>query len=126
MIIELCLATAIFFEARNQHIDGQMAVAEVIINRVESPKWPNTICEVVNQPKQFSFTHDGLSDNPIKYNEPAAWIAAQIVAQDAISKINTLGLNSTHYHTINVHPMWRYNLVQDGVIEDHVFYSKKE
>ena len=124
MIIELCLATALFFEARNQPIDGQMAVAEVILNRVEDPQWPNTICGVVNQEKQFSFTHDGKSDNPLRYNDTIAWKVAQTVATDAQRGINLLGLTSTHYHTTAIKPSWRLNLTIDGIIGDHIFYSK--
>ena len=124
MIIELCLATALFFEARNQPIDGQMAVAEVILNRVEDPQWPNTICGVVNQTAQFSFTHDGKSDDPTAYREPAAWRVAQIIARDAVEGLNTLGLTSTHYHATSVHPSWHRGLTLDGTIGEHIFYSK--
>ena len=62
-----CLIAVVFFEARDQPVQGQFAVAEVVMNRVESDRWPNGICEVVFQNKQFSFTHDGKSDNPLKY-----------------------------------------------------------
>lgn len=125
MIVELCLATAIFFEARNQPVDGQMAVAEVIINRTADPQWPDTICGVVNQPKQFSFTHDGKSDDPLKYNSPLAWKIAQIIAIDAMKGINLVGITSTYYHATYVHPHWHSNLKCDGRIGDHIFYSKE-
>jgi len=125
MILTLCLATAIFFEARDQSVDGQMAVAEVIMNRVADPQWPDTICGVVNQTRQFSFTHDGLSDNPTKYIEPNAWKLAQLIADDALAGLNLIGLTSTHYHTTAVHPYWVHSLELDGKIGDHLFYSKK-
>ena len=64
MLAAHCLAIAMYYEARNQPIDGQLAVAQVIMNRVESPRYPDTVCEVVWQPKQFSFTHDGLPERP--------------------------------------------------------------
>ena len=124
MIIELCLATAIFFEARDQSVDGQMAVAEVILNRVADPQWPDTICDVVNQHKQFSFTHDGLSDDPTKYIEPTALKIAQIIANDAMAGLNMIGLTSTYYHTMNVHPYWLHSVKLDGQIGNHLFYSK--
>lgn len=124
MILELCLATAIFFEARDQSIEGQRAVAEVILNRVADPQWPDTICSVVNQHKQFSFTHDGYSDDPVHYNEDNAWLLAQIIAKDAVAGINLIGLTSTYYHTISVHPYWLHGLKLDGQIGDHLFYSK--
>ena len=62
-----CLVTAIFFEARDQPLMGQYAVAEVVMNRVASVKYPDDICSVVFQRKQFSFTHDGLSDKISRY-----------------------------------------------------------
>ena len=62
-----CLIAVIFFESRDQPIEGQFAVGDVVMNRVESTRFPNNICDVVYQKKQFSFTHDGMSDNPLKY-----------------------------------------------------------
>ncbi len=125
MILALCLATAIFFEGRNQSVDGQMAIAEVIINRAADTQWPDTICGVVNQRKQFSFTHDGLSDDPTKYIEPNAWRLAQTIADEALAGRNMIGLTSTYYHTTAVHPYWVHGLQLDGQIGDHLFYSKE-
>ena len=59
-----CLSLNIYFEARNQSIKGMALVAEVTINRVRHPDWPSRVCEVVWQNKQFSWTHDGKSDEP--------------------------------------------------------------
>src|SRR5210317_144981 len=61
-----CLQQNIYFEARNQSINGQIAVAWVTLHRVDDPRYPNTICEVVWQRKQFSWTHDGKSGKPNK------------------------------------------------------------
>ena len=127
MILELCMAVAIFFEARDQPIDGQRAVAEVIMNRVADPQWPDTICEVVNQPKQFSFTHDGKSDNPTRYRghgEEKAWRRAKAIAESTAAGRHLLGISSTHYHSTSVRPAWRHKLKRDGRIGDHIFYSK--
>lgn len=124
MIIELCLATAIFFEARDQPVDGQMAVAEVILNRVADLQWPDNVCDVVYQHKQFSFTHDGLSDDPTEYNDPLAWKIAQIIANDALEGINMLGITSVYYHADYVHPFWQHSMNYDGRIGNHFFYSK--
>ena len=63
MLTILCLSAAIYYEARNQPVDGQLAVAEVIMNRVQSDRYPDDACEVINQNKQFSYTHDGKSDD---------------------------------------------------------------
>jgi spore germination cell wall hydrolase CwlJ-like protein len=121
----LCLATAIFFEARDQPIDGQLAVAEVVLNRVEHKRWPDTICAVVFEPKQFSFTHDGMSDNPERYRghqDRLAWATSQEVAEDALEG-RTMGLTATHYHTHEVSPAWAKVYPKEGAIGDHVFYT---
>lgn len=125
MILSLCLATAIFFEARNQSVDGQMAVGEVIINRMIDEQWPDTICGVVYQSKQFSFTHDGLSDDPTTYLEPNAWRVAQLIAHNIQHDRHLIGLTSVYYHTVDVHPHWLHDMQLDGQIGDHLFYSKE-
>ena len=122
----MCLAAAIFFEARDQPTDGQFAVANVVMNRVESPRWPDEICAVVFQPSQFSFTHDGKSDNYRKYTSDVADRQAIAIAEEiAVSTIKgaRLGLTSTHYHATYVKPYWRKHYHLDGRIGDHVFYT---
>ena len=106
----VCLAAAIFFEARDQPIHGQMAVANVVMNRVESPRWPDEICAVVFQPNQFSFTHDGKSDNYRKYTSN-------------VGDRQAIGIASTHYHATYVSPYWRKQYHLDGRIGDHIFYT---
>jgi spore germination cell wall hydrolase CwlJ-like protein len=122
----VCLAAAIFFEARDQPIQGQLAVANVVMNRVESPRWPDEICAVVFQPSQFSFTHDGKSDNYRKYtsnvgDRQAIGIAEEIAK--SVIKGARLGLTSTHYHATYVSPYWANHYHLDGRIGDHVFYT---
>jgi spore germination cell wall hydrolase CwlJ-like protein len=75
MLTILCLSAAIYYEARNQPVDGQLAVAEVIMNRVQSDRYPDDACEVINQNKQFSYTHDGKSDDFLKEPEQEAVIS---------------------------------------------------
>ena len=122
----MCLAAAIFFEARDQPITGQLAVASVVLNRVESPRWPDNVCDVVFQTKQFSFTHDGKSDNYKKYasnkTEGQAIEVAETIAQEVLDG-NRLGLTSTHYHTVNVNPFWAKLYHFDGRVGDHLFYT---
>ena len=77
MTAATCLALAIYWEARNQPTIGQLAVAQVVVNRVESKRWPSTICDVVWQKKQFSWTHDGKSDRP---KEKTAWRKSKMLA----------------------------------------------
>ena len=122
----VCLAAAIFFEARDQPIQGQMAVADVVMNRVESPRWPDEICAVVFQPSQFSFTHDGKSDSYRKYTSNVGDRQAIDVAEEiakSVIKGARLGLTSTHYHATYVSPYWRKQYHLDGRIGDHVFYT---
>jgi len=72
-----CLAKNIYFEARSESKRGQFAVAAVTMNRVKSKKYPNNICKVVWQRRQFSWTHDGKSDNP---KDKKSWSKAQSLA----------------------------------------------
>jgi len=78
-----CLALNIYFEARSEPTDGQLAVAFVTINRLQSRRYPNTLCGVVWQKRQFSWTHDGKSDRP---NELRAWEQAQMIARFIFTK----------------------------------------
>lgn len=121
-----CLVAAIFFEARDQPIEGQFAVAEVVMNRVESPRWPDNVCDVVYQRKQFSFTHDGMSDNPLKYLNNHLEKQAYQTAKDVALEVdlgNRIGLTSTHYHRVDVNPNWNRYYDKDGKIGEHIFYT---
>lgn len=117
----MCLAVAVYFEARGEPIDGQKAIAEVVINRVNDDRYPNTICDVVFQDKQFSFTHDGKPDKlpkiPTKASKRAKLVAKEVLNGDA------LGITSTHYHAKYVTPYWRKYFSFDGVIGNHIFYT---
>lgn len=122
----MCLATAIFFEARDQSITGQEMVAEVVMNRVAHEKFPDTVCGVVFQDKAFSFTHDGLSDNMFQYDTYYDRIAVEVamkIGQDYLHNEVRLGSVSTHYHTVNVSPYWKDFFTVDGVVGDHIFYT---
>ena len=122
----LCLATAIFFEARDQQITGQELVAEVVINRVEHERFPDDVCSVVYQPKAFSFTHDGKSDDMSDYQGYQDTIAKRLavkLASDYLVDGKRLGATSTHYHTLEVSPFWADAFLVDGVFGDHMFYT---
>ena len=127
MIAATCLAAMIFFEARGESIEGQMAVGEVAINRMESPRWPNDICAVTQQRKQFSYTHDGLSDDPKKHInnsiDAEAFEVAKIIAKELLTGKGRIGLTSTHYHTVDVAPYWSQTYPKDGRIGRHYFYT---
>ena len=120
-----CLAVAIFFEARGEPYEGKEAVANVIINRMEDRRYPNSVCAVVNEHKAFSYTHDGLHDDPTRhtaYQDKIAWVEAQEVAKDALDG-NLLGITSTHYHTTNVLPFWSKHYSLDTRVGNHLFYT---
>jgi len=117
----LCLATAIYFEARGENLMGQRAVAQVVINRVEDRRYPDTVCDVVWEPKQFSFTHDG---KPEKMYEVEAREKAMQVAEEALQG-NGLNITSTHYHSNKVMPYWKTHYKLDGRVGNHLFYTNK-
>tara|TARA_B110000093_G_scaffold149755_1_gene163405 strand:+ start:1676 stop:2125 length:450 start_codon:yes stop_codon:yes gene_type:complete len=127
MIAVTCLAALIFFEARGESLDGQLAVGQVAMNRMESPRWPNDMCAVANQSKQFSYTHDGLSDNPERHinnsRDAKALVIAREIAEEFLIKGVRFGLTSTHYHTVDVSPYWSRTYALDGRIGRHLFYT---
>lgn len=122
-----CLAQAIYYEARGEPLPGQIAVAEVIINRKESRRYPNTICGVVfqNQHKknrcQFSFACDGLTDTP---PEGKTWRKSVSLANYVMAD-NSLRLTdaATHYHADYVSPFWSEHLQKTVSIGRHIFYK---
>ena len=125
-----CMATAIYFEARGETYRGQIAVGQVVLNRVAHKLYPNTICGVVfqNQNKrnacQFSFACDGI---PEKVTEQKAWDQAMKIAKDVISGkeyIADVG-HSTHYHATYVYPHWAPKMKKNTKIGLHVFYQFK-
>lgn len=121
----LCLAAAIFFEARGEPHTGQELVAEVVMNRVKHERFPDTVCDVVYEDKQFSFTHDGLSDDPKEYTAPKdtkMYHKSLILAQDYLDGYR-LGSTSTHYHTTYVAPFWKDDFKVDGLFGGHIFYT---
>jgi len=123
-----CLALNIYFEARNQNIDGQRAVARVTLNRVDSARYPDTICGVVWEKRQFSWTHDGLSDKPGGNTlENAAWEDAQSVAYMSLfnhyALANDISNGAVMYHADYVKPYWANKYSPVARIDNHVFYK---
>ena len=122
-----CLAQAVYYEARSESEDGQRAVAQVVLNRVRHPAWPNSVCGVVYQGPmragggcQFTFTCDGsLGRRP----EGVNWARARAIAAEALAGRTYAGVGtSTHYHTSAVFPAWAPRLVKTAVIGAHNFY----
>lgn len=115
-----CLALNVYHEARDQPIEGQLAVAYVTLNRVVAERFPDTICEVVWDRKQFSWTNDGKSDDPTDWE---AWLLAQRVAQSAVSdRDNDPTEGALFYHADDVSPFWADPADVQIVIAQHVFY----
>ena len=122
-----CLAHGIYFEARGESLEGQKAVAQVILNRVKNPKYPNSICGVVYQNKhkrnacQFSFACDGVPD---RVKSRKYWKVSTKVANDAIDGrywLMKVG-SASHYHADYVRPKWSRKMRKMTKIGRHIFY----
>ena len=121
-----CLAEALYYEARSESRSGQLAVAEVIKNRVASRHFPNSICSVVYQGSerrtgcQFTFTCDGSLD---RQPRGRAWSRSLAVAKLSLTQPpRPMVPRSTHYHTTDISPVWSSNLDEIKTVGSHVFY----
>jgi spore germination cell wall hydrolase CwlJ-like protein len=123
-----CLAEAVYFEARSEPEDGQVAVAQVVLNRVRHENYPDSVCGVVYQNAhrflacQFTFACEGKS---LRITEPQPWRVARRIAEAVVE--GTLFLDevgaSTHYHADYVRPTWARRLKRMDVIGRHTFYQ---
>jgi len=137
MILEtalMCMAANVYHEAKNQSMLGQFAVAQVVMNRVEDHRYPNTICEVVKQGLtykngkvvlgkcQFSWYCDGKSDEPNRNSK--AW--GKAIRHASIIMGETINLDvtdgATHYHASYVRPAWAKTKKRTTRIDKHIFY----
>lgn len=121
-----CLAEAIYYEARGESYRGQVAVAEVVMNRVRSRHYPDSVCGVVYQGShratgcQFTFTCDGSMN---RRPRGRAWERARNIAgQVLLGYTRAVTGNATHYHTTAVDPVWSATLVETARVGEHVFY----
>ncbi len=116
-----CLAMNIYHEGRGESPRGRVAIAAVTQNRVNSKHYPNTICEVVWQPKQFSWTR--LSDEHLLIRDEKSWRDALLVARLFLTgaRESTVG-DATHYHSISVQPYWIADSRLIARVGDHMFY----
>lgn len=118
-----CLASAVYFEARGESLEGQIAVADVVLNRAASEKYPDTICEVVEQPWQFSFVN-ATGRIPEANRSSAAWHRAVAVARAAQGKAaRKVEENVLWYHADYVAPSWGKRLERQVKVGLHIFYS---
>ncbi len=121
-----CLTKALYFEARGETLKGQAAVGEVILNRVDRPGYPRTICGVVEQSNaggcQFSYVCDSRSD---AMHERLALARAAKIARALIDGAErNLTNGATHFHTANVNPGWADDFTLTTRIGTHVFYRQ--
>tara|TARA_B100002019_G_scaffold250669_1_gene230657 strand:+ start:592 stop:1008 length:417 start_codon:yes stop_codon:yes gene_type:complete len=129
----VCLALNIYHEARNQPTLGQIAVAQVVVNRVNDSRYPNNICDVVYQGLhyesghpiihkcQFSWYCDGKSDTPT--NKEAYKFAEDVAELVILNNAHGYFDGATHYHTTEVAPAWASGKKFIVRINDHVFYK---
>ena len=117
----LCLATAVFFESKGEPLVGQLAVAQVVINRARSGRYPPTLCGVVKQHAQFSFVRGG---NFPRFDASCeAWRKARAIARIAQQNlVASLPGDVLWYHADYVAPRWRVALVKVEQIGAHIFY----
>ena len=130
----VCLALNVYHEAKNQSLSGQIAVAEVVMNRVDDPRYPNNVCDVVKQgltykwkPSvpirnqcQFSWYCDGKSDVA---KEKDAWQESVSVAKGVYyGYLDAYLEGATHYHAYYVNPSWAETKTYITRIDDHIFY----
>jgi spore germination cell wall hydrolase CwlJ-like protein len=121
-----CLTEALYFEARGETVKGQFAVAEVILNRVKSDRFPGSTCGVINQGTgkkyqcQFTYTCDGQKET---IHEPRAYERVSKVARLALDGVAPkITQGATHYHTKAVKPRWSRVYTKTASIGTHIFY----
>ena len=118
-----CLALNVYFEARGEDPDAQRMIAEVVMERVYTDGYPKTVCGVVWQHGQFSWTNDGKSDRP---KDTVAWLQAQIVANEVLLYGGEFRTGATHYATRDSHPYWVGDMDVVGMYGNHIFYRERE
>ena len=123
-----CLAEALYFEARGEPIKGQLAVGEVVLNRVEDPRYPDSICKVVNQGTgrrfacQFTYTCDGKLETVFERDAYAISLKISKILLTTHDRRLTEG--STHYHSNYVNPKWSKNFERITKYGRHIFYRQ--
>lgn len=121
-----CLAENIYYEAGNQSLVGKVAVAQVTLNRVHSPKYPKTVCGVVNQRIEGVCMFSWKCEEPRPIRNQRAWKESQQIAHELLSRersdVIDITEGATHFHSVRVKPGWRHQRVTR--IDDHIFYRQ--
>jgi hypothetical protein len=116
-----CLAQAVYFESRGEPIEGQLAVAEVVINRAKSDLYPDSYCDVITQPAQFSFVHHGRI--PDADETSTAWQHAVAIAEIAQNNLwRSKAEGAMYFHATYVNPTWAHQKVELAQNDTHIFY----
>lgn len=122
-----CLQKNIYFEARNQGREGMRAVAAVTLNRVNDPRFPDTVCGVVYQRSQFSWANRG-DRNPYlrNHDERKAWSVAGEIAERALlgTMLDAGVAGSQYFHARHVKPSWTRRFSHVATVGDHAFYHQ--
>jgi spore germination cell wall hydrolase CwlJ-like protein len=115
-----CLARNIYHEARGESLQGQIAVAQVTLNRVESGSFQNSVCKTVYARKQFSWTNSGTK----KVKDTKAWKDSVAVATAVLTKsVHLPDFKALYFHTKQVKPSWNRDKRVLAVIGNHIFYA---
>lgn len=113
-----CLATSVYYESKGEPLAGQLAVAQVVLNRVENGRFGKDICAVVTAPRQFGFVRNGSFATPARNDQ---WQTAKAIALIAVSNSwPEVVPDATHFHATSVNPGWRLQRV--ATVGRHVFY----
>jgi len=117
----MCLAQAVYFEARGEALEGQLAVARVVVNRAQSATFPDDYCSVVTQRAQFSFVRGGSIPSP--NTGSAAWRRAAAIARIAHRDLwQSPAGDALYFHAAHVRPRWAGRMTTRATIDNHIFY----
>ena len=133
-----CLAVAIYFEARSEPIAGQLAVAQVVLNRVADERYPDTVCEVITEGPtypsghpvrdkcQFSFWCDGKPEDIHDYEAWQTALRVATIATETSALPIDISEGAMFYHATSVSPSWRHTMQMTARIGQHIFYRLED
>ena len=133
-----CLAVAIYFEARSEPIAGQLAVVQVVLNRVADERYPDTVCEVITEGPtypsghpvrdkcQFSFWCDGKPEDIHDYEAWQTALRVATIATETSALPIDISEGAMFYHATSVSPSWRHTMQMTARIGQHIFYRLED
>ncbi len=119
----MCVAIAIYLEARGEMQDGMLLVADVIMTRVEDPRWPDSPCAVVQEDDQFAFLPFTEVEQIIKQEHGPEWMMALETAQDVLDG-DRPRIGATHFHEKQITPRWTKGMTQVAQWGNHKFWRE--